>query len=410
MAWIESYILNLASSAVFGYNMEGHTEQEDEPFPGVYSSDRYKPSVSDVLAVKEALHNKSKLPYELVDTIVDIAEYWPHTTTKTMFSKPTSVIAGRSREEERFIVSLSNILTSGHYLKVHPQSGNHSNIKQLRSYPLGYLPPTNENPQENDIAFQDAQRYQTLKPQPWPESNSVPDEATNEVLSNWVSRSQPKGEYPCRKIVFTIKSHDQGWGGQAGQRGAYEGSYSWFEAGLERMTACPERQRIESVRSREPSTMRSPEDPPPLPEDERLDELSWDDLRPIAFPLSGTPEPFVCNLLTIIPSMEPKLYENTSDTFHHDMLPSPTFTIQKNVVATKQTKEHKVTWACTDNVVPDSLDAVELEKQGRGRESADGEFVRNMKLGDVITVWAKARFTGWANHIEEVKIDVYWAM
>lgn len=45
----------------------------------------------------------------------------------------------------------------------------------------------------------------------------------------------PKLEHPVRKVVFTIKSKDQGWGGPR-QKGPspYEASWTWFEAGLER--------------------------------------------------------------------------------------------------------------------------------------------------------------------------------
>jgi hypothetical protein len=91
------------------------------------------------------------------------------------------------------------------------------------------------------------------------------------------------------------------------------------------------------------------------------------------------------------------------------MLPS-TLVLQKNVTATRDTKVHKVTWRFDDNVVTDSLEAAELEKQGRGRDSGNGKFVRDLKVGDVVTVWAKARFPQWLNVVEEVQMDVYWAV
>jgi hypothetical protein len=61
-------------------------------------------------------------------------------------------------------------------------------------------------------------------------------------------------------------------------------------------------------------------------------------------------------------------------------------------------------------VHPDSPEADALEEQGRGRASLNGEFVRNLRVGDLITVWAKARFGGWANIVTDVKVDVYWAV
>jgi len=70
-----------------------------------------------------------------------------------------------------------------------------------------------------------------------------------------------------------------------------------------------------------------------------------------------------------------------------------------------------ITWRHTDNILPDSEAAVKLgTDEGRGVETGDGSFVRDLKMGDVVTVWAKVRFAGWANKIEKVKIDVYWAV
>ena len=40
---------------------------------------------------------------------------------------------------------------------------------------------------------------------------------------------------PCRKIVFTIESKDQGWGGDADDENSFHGSWTWFEAGVERL-------------------------------------------------------------------------------------------------------------------------------------------------------------------------------
>lgn len=357
MAWIGNYIYN----TIFSVARADDTQQDDET-PDFCSSDRYQPSVSDVIAIKEALHKKSTLPYELVDTIVDMAEYWPHTTTATW--EETRVRAGN----------------------------NHENVFILRSYPLGYLPPTrvtnNILHEEYDMHLQYGQCYETLQPKPWPESRHFPAEATEEVLSKWTSKSLPKGETPCRKIVFTIKSHDQGWGGAFNQRGTYVGSYTWFDVGLERMTA-----------TREDIVQEKPE-LAPQPQFNLHFEPPQD---------ASQQTPVICNLRTVIPATPVKRNETDPDSFEHPLLPSMT-TLQKNITASRDTKEHKITWLSSDNVIPDSLDAAELEKQGRGRDTANGEFVRNLKVGDVVTVWAKARFPQWINFVEEVRMDVYWAV
>lgn len=47
----------------------------------------------------------------------------------------------------------------------------------------------------------------------------------------------PKLVNPVRKIVFTIRSKDQGWGGDRASRHTFGGSWTWFEAGLEKFDA-----------------------------------------------------------------------------------------------------------------------------------------------------------------------------
>jgi hypothetical protein len=44
-------------------------------------SDRYTPSIEDILEAKQILTEKGALPLEIVDTIIDFAEYWIKTTT-----------------------------------------------------------------------------------------------------------------------------------------------------------------------------------------------------------------------------------------------------------------------------------------------------------------------------------------
>lgn len=66
-------------------------------------SDPYKPSVSDVLVVKAFLCASHTLPLELIDTIIDAAEYWPHTTT----TRSTQVqIHGNSNDSNQLVVRL----------------------------------------------------------------------------------------------------------------------------------------------------------------------------------------------------------------------------------------------------------------------------------------------------------------
>jgi hypothetical protein len=57
--------------------------KEDTKAPDTEGSVYYEPTVADVLVVKAMLTKGLSLPVEVIDTIVDLAEYWPHTTTRT---------------------------------------------------------------------------------------------------------------------------------------------------------------------------------------------------------------------------------------------------------------------------------------------------------------------------------------
>ncbi|EDR00465.1 uncharacterized protein LACBIDRAFT_313370 [Laccaria bicolor S238N-H82] len=54
---------------------------------------------------------------------------------------------------------------------------------------------------------------------------------TDRPIPEW-SDSNLKVVRKVRKVVFRIWSHDQGWGGDDGLVGNYEGSWTWFEAAI----------------------------------------------------------------------------------------------------------------------------------------------------------------------------------
>jgi len=56
---------------------------------------------------------------------------------------------------------------------------------------------------------------------------------TNKLLEYWQSRYPFRGKQACRKVVFNIKSHDQGWGGEHGTKHTYKNAWSWLDVGIE---------------------------------------------------------------------------------------------------------------------------------------------------------------------------------
>ena len=72
----------------------------------------HEPSVADVLVVKAMLIKALSLPPEIVDYLIDLAEYWPHTTAGISFESPTTVARGASPMENAFLVKLTLLLIS----------------------------------------------------------------------------------------------------------------------------------------------------------------------------------------------------------------------------------------------------------------------------------------------------------
>jgi hypothetical protein len=238
------------------------------------------------------LQFRRRLPTELVDKVIDEAEYWPC------------------------------IVTSTHAPHDVPQDRD---IECVRTPSLCWdLPPS---------ASASAQSlHQSFR-----------------LLSH-------RGKHPARKIVFSISSHDQGWGGNSRFRGTYRESWTWFDAYI-------------------------------VPHGE---------------------QPTLATSLT-----RPSSVSEAEPEFVPLILPGP-HTLQVNRMATRETQHHHIVWHFRDPVPAfTSLNgdevAVEAET-GRGKATMDGRAVRSMRVGDQVVVWARTRFPGWRNHVEKVSIALFWAI
>lgn len=97
---------NLLNSFWQGLNMDSSSSS---PAQLDGAADFVEPSAMDVLIVKAMLQKGLKLPAEIVDSLLDHAEYWLHTTTVADFSQEygdaVRVLGGRSTGENKFLVS-----------------------------------------------------------------------------------------------------------------------------------------------------------------------------------------------------------------------------------------------------------------------------------------------------------------
>lgn len=128
------------------------------------TGDRFIPSPTDVLDVKSTLWQKG-LPAELVDSVVEFAEYWPR-----------FVVEAESTENPLVVRNNGNVL----YLQSQPLPG---------SFTLGSSEEEEAGKREELVI------------------GGVEVRTTN----------------PARKIVFRISSHDQGWSSNRG-RGMFSSS------------------------------------------------------------------------------------------------------------------------------------------------------------------------------------------
>ncbi|KAK2018373.1 hypothetical protein LZ32DRAFT_654138 [Colletotrichum eremochloae] len=349
-------------------NMQADT-QDPEPEQLPPEPGNYKPTPIDVVVVKIMLEKASKLPPEIMDIIFDEAQYWAH--SEASINRPVSAlrdalsVVGTTPEENKLLLRCPPIGFID-FKKVGP------------AFKTAPLPP---KPGDGSPVTEPLRSLTLLEP------ISSPTEMTSEAPREYFAGSMerpPTLTHPVRKIVFKIRSRDQGWGGGFGDRGTYRGSWSWFEAGLEKFDK--DRKCDGSCKTSAPA------------QDSQSESVSD----------NGEPALCTCGLQSIYPPVEEQPDGHLA--YHHYMHPLENLKIQNNKTAHKEFLDHEVVWSWSDDIHPDSPEADRLVEMGRGRGTGTGNFVRSLKLGDVITVWGKARFGGWTNYIESVKVEIYWAV
>lgn len=114
--------------------------------------------------------------------------------------------------------------------------------------------------------------------------------------------------------------------------------------------------------------------------------------------------PTTCAIRPVWPTLKEDLSE-----YHHGLHPTADHMIQCNRLAEHDWQHHHIEWSWDDDIEPESSAGIGLTSNGRGSATGDGSFIRSLRLGDMVTVWGRARFGGWTNSVEKVKVQVYWA-
>ncbi|KAI8627926.1 hypothetical protein F5Y19DRAFT_440412 [Xylariaceae sp. FL1651] len=309
------------------------------PFPRIPISNRpqqppelkntHEPTPKNCAEVKRILTRVSNFPPELVDIVMDFAEYWACS-----------------------VASIDYSVTANQQFSVH---GTHNEDQLLlRTEPLGLT----------TWHSTDHKRWQMEAP-----PRRLEEEYPREELQCFVEGPPSTLEHPFRKIVFDIVSRDQGHATET------HTSWTWFDAGIDRFdkghkcsTECmsePEHEKSSGSR-RVPTTCA---------------------IRPVW----------------------PPLKENASK-YHHELAPTVEHMIQCNRVADRNWQHHHIEWLWTDDIDPESSAGQELGKNGRGIATGNGSFLKSLKVGDMLTVWGRARFRGWTNNVKLAQVQVYWAL
>ncbi|KAI0805503.1 hypothetical protein GGR55DRAFT_655540 [Xylaria sp. FL0064] len=307
----------------------------DAPLPELKYS--HQPTLKECAEVKRTLGKATNFPPELVDIIMDFAEYWACSIASIDYSVTAHrglAIYGGHEGEDKFL---------------------------LRTEPLGLTTWHSDDPK----------RWRAEAP-----PCKLGEEFTRKELERFVEGPPTTLDHPFRKIVFDIVSRDQGWSHEVDTHSTYRHSWTWFDAGIDRFDKGHTGSGEEDAGKSDAEASGSSEKAP-----------TTDAIRPIWPPLK---EPF--------------------SEYDHQLHVAPDHMIQCNRVAGQEWQHHRVEWSCTDDIDPESSAAKELESVGRGSATGDGSFVRNLKVGDMVTVWGRARFPGWTNNVQKVRVEVYWAL
>ncbi|KAJ2985115.1 hypothetical protein NUW58_g5708 [Xylaria curta] len=149
----------------------------------------------ECVEVKGILSEATKFPPELIDIVMDFAEYWACLVTSIDYS-----------------------MTANGHLAIHGGGDRESKLL-LRTEPLGLTAWHSD----------DQDRWQAAAP-----ARTLDEGYPQEELEAFMEGPPSTLEHPARKIVFDIVSRDQGWSHAVETHHTFRESWTWFEAGIDR--------------------------------------------------------------------------------------------------------------------------------------------------------------------------------
>lgn len=240
---------------------------------------------------------------------------------------------------------------------------------------------------------------------------------------------EPIRLHPARKIVFRIRSHDQGWSGEPPEtKGTYRNSFTWFDAQIDKqfrpiphgqplsrvpwelsstrfLEAWPGHRHQVDSEEEEEGEGEEAEETEETEEAENADadgQVAPSESGPGSAPETGAAGSEGASAGDA-ERTEPRLFSAAYLTEHR-------YEAQYNVQSQSQMTEHVFEWRWTDDTPAEGPGGDALAAVGRGRATGDGRFVRELRLGDCVSLWARARYPAWRNHVETASVEVYFAL
>ncbi|EPS43876.1 hypothetical protein H072_2060 [Dactylellina haptotyla CBS 200.50] len=181
-----------------------------------------------------------------------------------------------------------------------------------------------------------------------------------------------------RRLVFKVRSKDQGWSSYSEHYGSYRGCWSWLDV----------------------EVWRGGDAVDPVSDEHHNEEAQEEIDEDYQGSSGGEGEPAEVN--------------NAGKHKLGDWL------LQRNKHAFSDHIDHEIVWDWREDGLPDDDDdkwepdsinaegnREQWDKDGR---RANGELVRELRGGDEIRVIIKARYGGWRCEIESCKVECFWAV
>ncbi|KAF3937172.1 hypothetical protein ABW19_dt0201353 [Dactylella cylindrospora] len=175
-----------------------------------------------------------------------------------------------------------------------------------------------------------------------------------------------------RKLVFKIRSKDQGWSSYPRDKGTYRGSWSWLEVELWR--------KFDSTGSTDTSGESSTGNQQQEQQQQQpLPQLSEEEKK-----------------------QNPGMYRVT------------TCLLQRNKHAVSDYTDHEIVWDWKvdelDDEVEEKWEPGCVDTWQKGGRIDNGKFVRELRGGDELRVVMRALFPGWRCSVESCEIECWWAV